>query len=73
MEVFVTLQLSTDLDFSGGTTITIQPPGPVECIDFTGLVIDDLIALEGDEAFAIFIDGTSSMSMVTIRDDDSKF
>ena len=38
------------------------------CIDFTNLVVDDDIALEGDEAFTIVIG--SSMAMVTIVDDD---
>ena len=40
------------------------------CIDFTGLVVDDDIALEGDEAFTIMLEG--SMAMVTIIDDDGK-
>ena len=38
------------------------------CIDFSNLVVDDNIALEGDEAFTIVIN--SSMAMVTIIDDD---
>ena len=61
-----------DTDFTDGTTITMQPPGPVTCIDFTDLVNDDDVALEGDEAFTIAIIDTSVMAMVTILDDDGK-
>ena len=49
--------------------MTIQPP-QLGCTDFTELVVDDNVALEGNEAFAIFING--AMSMVTIIDDDGK-
>ena len=41
------------------------------CIDFTGLVVDDNIALEGDQNFTISVGG--STSMVVIVDDDSEF
>ena len=41
------------------------------CIDFTNLVVDDNIALEGDEAFTIVIG--SSVAMVTIIDDDGMY
>ena len=58
----------TGTDFGNETTITINPPGPRACIDFTDLVVDDNIALEGDEAFTILIG--DSMAMVTIFDDD---
>ena len=34
---------------------TIQPPGPVTCIDFSDIVVNDDVALEGDENFTIFI------------------
>ena len=48
----------------------MDPPGPSSCIDFTDLVVDDNVALEGDEAFTIFIGG--AMAMVTIIDDDGE-
>ena len=58
-------------DFSSrGSSITVDPPGPVACIDFTGLVLDDNIALEGDENFTILIG--DSMAMVTITDNDGE-
>ena len=41
------------------------------CIDFTDLVVDDTIALEGIEAFTIIVG--SSMAMVTIIDDDGEY
>ena len=41
------------------------------CIDFTDLVVDDAIALEGTQSFTIVI-GTST-AMVNIIDDDSQF
>ena len=41
------------------------------CTDFTGLVVDDNIALEGDQSFTISVGG--STSMVVIVDDDSEF
>ena len=46
----------------------MNPPGPRACIDFRDLVVDDNVALEGDEAFTIRVGG--SMAMVTIIDDD---
>ena len=45
--------------------------GPIACTDFSDLVVDDDIALEGDQNFTILVDG--SMAMVTIIDDDCKF
>ena len=62
----------TDADFNRRASITVEPPGPRACIDFTDLVVNDNIAVEGDEAFQIAIEGTSSMAMVTIIDDDGK-
>ena len=50
----------------------MEPPGPRACIDFTDLVVNDNIAVEGDEAFQIVIEGTSAIAMVTIIDDDGK-
>ena len=63
----------TDSDFTSGTTIIIPVPGTGTCIDFTDLIVNDNIGLEGDEAFSILIDGTPSMAMVTITEDDGKF
>ena len=56
-------------DFGSSTNITVDP-GPVACIDFTDLVVDDDIALEGDEAFTISVG--NSTAMVTIIDDDGE-
>ena len=63
----------SDSDFTAGTTITIQPPGPASYIDFTDLIVNDNLGLEGDEAFALFIIDTPAMTMVTIIDDDGEF
>ena len=65
--------LYTETDYTSGTTITVDPPGPTACIDFTDLVVDDDLGLEGVEAFAISIRGHDKMAMVTILDDDGKF
>ena len=65
--------LYTEADYTSDTTITVNPPGPRACIDFTDLVIDDSLAFEGVEAFAISIRGHGEMAMVTILDDDGKF
>ena len=59
-----------DADFGSSASITVQPPGPRACIDFTDLVVDDTIAVEGNQAFTIIVG--SSMAMVTIIDDDGK-
>ena len=53
--------------------ITVEPPGPRACIDFTDLVVDDSLGLEGDEAFTISIRGHDEIAKVTILDDDGKF
>ena len=58
-------------DFTNGTSITVMAPGPRACIDFTDLVEDDDLALEGDEAFTIMING--AMAMVVIIDDDGGY
>ena len=62
----------SDSDFTDSTTITIQPPGQVSCINFTDLIVKDDIALERDEAFSLFIVDTPAMTMVTIIDDDGE-
>ena len=49
----------------------MNPPGPEGCTNFEALVVDDTVAVEGDEAFTIQVD--SSMAMVTIIDDDGKY
>ena len=41
------------------------------CIDFTDLVIDDMIALEGSQAFEIVVG--SSTACVNIEEDDGEF
>ena len=66
----LSLSLSTDSDFGTSAEVTIQPPGTSACIDFTDLVVDDEVALEGDEAFTILVG--ESMAMVTIIDDDGR-
>ena len=63
--------LGTEADFFPSTTITVTPPSSVACIDFTNLVVDDSIALEGDQSFNICVG--SSTAMVVIIDDDSEF
>ena len=64
--------LYTEADYTSGTTITVNPPGPRACIDFTDLVVDDGLAFEGVEAFAISIRGHGEMAMVTILNDDGR-
>ena len=59
----------TDADFGTSAEITVLS-GQTACIDFTDLVVDDTIALEGIEAFTIIVG--SSMAMVTIIDDDGE-
>ena len=63
--------LISDADFNPSTTITVVPPGKKTCIDFTDLVVDDAIALEGDQNFTIIVG--VSVAWVTIIDDDGKF
>ena len=65
--------LYTETDYTSGTTITVDPPGPTACIDFTDLVVDDDLASEGVEAFTISIRENGEMAMVVILDDDGKF
>ena len=65
--------LYTETDYTSGTTITVDPPGPRACIDFTDLVVDDDLASEGVEAFTISIRENGEMAMVVILDDDGKF
>ena len=65
--------LYTEADYTSGTTITVNSPGPRACIDFTDLVVDDGLASEGVEAFAISIRKHGEMAVVTILDDDGKF
>ena len=59
----------TDADFGSFVEITFNS-GRTACIDFTDLVVDDDIALEGNEAFTIKV-GRSN-AMVTIIDDDGE-
>ena len=55
---------TTDNDFGSSSLITVDA---FKCIDFTDLVVDDDIALEGSQAFTIVIG--NSMAMVNIIDD----
>ena len=48
----------------------MTPPSSVACIDFTNIVVDDNIALEGDQSFNICVG--DSTSMVVIIDDDGE-
>ena len=68
---FFILRTHTDTDFRTSAQITINPPGPMACIDFTSLVVDDDVAMEGDEAFTIQI--RDSVAVVTILDDDGEY
>ena len=52
-------------------SVTVSAFSSRACIDFTDLVVDDDIALEGDQAFTIVVG--NSMAMVTIIDDDGEF
>ena len=49
----------------------MNPTSSKACTDFTDLVIDDSIALEGDQTFTILVG--NSMAMVTIVDNDGEF
>ena len=60
----------TEADFFPSTTVTVTPPSSVACIDFTNIVVDDNIALEGDQSFNICVG--DSTSMVVIIDDDGE-
>ena len=62
--------LHVDADFKPSKTITIFPPGSSGCTDFSELVCDDNIALEGDQRFTITIG--NSLAWVTITDNDRK-
>ena len=62
----------TVADYTSGTTITVNPPGPRGCIDFTDLVVDDNLPYEGVESFVISIEGMAAMAIVIILDDDGK-
>ena len=58
----------TDTDFTSRATIIIPSYSTGTCIDFTNVVIDDNVGLEGNENFTILVG--DSMAMVTIIDDD---
>ena len=61
----------TEVDFFPSTTVTVTPPSSVACIDFTNIVVDDNIALEGEQSFNICVG--DSTSMVVIIDDDGEY
>ena len=50
--------------------MTVAPFSSRGCTDFTDLVVDDDIALEGTQAFTIIVG--SSTAMVNIIDDDGE-
>ena len=60
----------TDADFGTSTTVTVDPSSSRGCTDFTDLVVDDSVALEGNQSFTIVVG--SSTAMVNIIDDDGK-
>ena len=62
---------SAEEDYNSGTTILVTPPSTMACIDFTDLVVDDNIALEGDQNFTICVGDSSAW--VTIVDDDGEY
>ena len=47
-----------------------MPPNTVACIDFMNLVVDDDIALEGNQSFTVCVG--NSTAMVIITDDDGE-
>ena len=70
MLLYHEISVFSDADFGSSDSITVQPPGSRACIDFTNLVVDDTIAVEGNQVFTITVG--SSMAWVTIIDDDGK-
>ena len=70
--IFLSFLIScTEADYFPSTTVTVTPPSSVACIDFTNIVVDDNIALEGDQSFNICVG--DSTSMVVIIDDDGEW
>ena len=70
MQVLPLFFFLIDSDFGTSSQVTVEPPGRSACIDFTDLVVDDSVALEGDEAFTILVG--DSMAIVNIIDDDGE-
>ena len=64
------ISLCVEADYNPSTNITVTPPSTMACIDFTDLVVDDTIALEGLQNFTICVGGSSAW--VVIVDDDSE-
>ena len=69
--IFIFFISCTEADFFPSTTVTVTPPSSVACIDFTNIVVDDNIALEGEQSFNICVE--DSTSMVVIIDDDGEW
>ena len=59
--------MCVEADYNPSTTITVTT---MACIDFTDLVVDDTIALEGLQNFTICVGNSSAW--VVIVDDDSE-
>ena len=60
----------TGADFNLSATITVTPSSSTACIDFTDIVVDDVIANEGDQSFIVSVG--NSTAMIVIVDDDSE-
>ena len=60
----------SESDFRHSTSIIVVGGSSKGCTNFLDLVVDDDVAVEGDEAFTIVVN--SSMAMVIIVDDDGK-
>ena len=65
--------LDSDFIAGGRVLLTVYSLGSRACTDFTSLIVDDGIGLEGDEAFQVSIEGYSAMAIITILDDDSMY
>ncbi len=83
MILFVYLTPTASTDFEAATVrVTFQPSDDGQRVCATFIILDDDIALEGDEAFNVefeFVDpnsgaqkGSDAPGMVTIVDDDGE-
>ena len=68
MYVSVSIYYCLEADFFQSTNVTVEPPNSRVCTDFMDLVVDDSIALEGNQSFTICVG--NSTAWVTIIDDD---
>ena len=58
----------SESDYYSTASITVMAGNSKGCIEFLNLIVDDNIALEGDEEFTIIVG--SSTATVLIEDDD---